>query len=189
MDSNGTVCNGTVCNGMDSNAMDSNGFVAGVGCVVSGAVTGRDEPLRRWALRTGRRRAGLLGPAESGEVRQKLALAHVRSPRDNSHYRAANGSAGAGVGSRPSSHILLVATSPAHPPSGIHSSWQSAIPRNHTPCHGDNLDLLIGMNNRTVNLTANDPPCNKSRSFHARPDSPFPGTRPSEDGGDLLGRS
>ena len=67
--------NGMVCNGMDSNAMDSNGFVAGVGCVVSGAVTGRDEPLRRWALRTGRRRAGLLGPAESGEVRQKLALA------------------------------------------------------------------------------------------------------------------
>ena len=88
MDIKGMDSNGTVCNGMDSNAMDSNGFVAGVGCVVSGAVTGRDEPLWRWALRTGRRRAGLLGPAESGDVRQKLALAHRCSLRDNCLYRA-----------------------------------------------------------------------------------------------------
>lgn len=43
--------------------------------------------------------------------------------------------------------------------------------QNRTLFHGDNLDFLRGMNNGTVNLIANDPPFNKSRDFHATPDS------------------
>ena len=37
--------------------------------------------------------------------------------------------------------------------------------------HGDNLDFLRGMNSETVHLIATDPPFNKSRDFHATPDS------------------
>ena len=42
---------------------------------------------------------------------------------------------------------------------------------NRTLYHGDNLDFLRGMNSSTVNLIATDPPFNKSRDFHATPDS------------------
>ncbi len=42
---------------------------------------------------------------------------------------------------------------------------------NRTLYHGDNLDFLRGMNTGTVNLIATDPPFNKSRDFHATPDS------------------
>lgn len=42
---------------------------------------------------------------------------------------------------------------------------------NRTLYHGDNLDFLRGMNSGTVNLIATDPPFNKSRDFHATPDS------------------
>ena len=42
---------------------------------------------------------------------------------------------------------------------------------NRTLFHGDNLDFLRGMNSGTVNLIATDPPFNKSRDFHATPDS------------------
>ena len=42
---------------------------------------------------------------------------------------------------------------------------------NRTLYHGDNLDFLRGMNSATVNLIATDPPFNKSRDFHATPDS------------------
>ena len=42
---------------------------------------------------------------------------------------------------------------------------------NRTLYHGDNLDFLRGMNSETVNLIATDPPFNKSRDFHATPDS------------------
>ena len=43
---------------------------------------------------------------------------------------------------------------------------------NRTLFHGDNLDFLRGMNSGSVNLIATDPPFNKSRDFHATPDSP-----------------
>ena len=42
---------------------------------------------------------------------------------------------------------------------------------NRTLYHGDNLAFLRGMNSGTVNLIATDPPFNKSRDFHATPDS------------------
>ena len=42
---------------------------------------------------------------------------------------------------------------------------------NRTLFHGDNLDFLRGMNSGSVNLIATDPPFNKSRDFHATPDS------------------
>ena len=42
---------------------------------------------------------------------------------------------------------------------------------NRTLYHGDNLDFLREMNSGTVNLIATDPPFNKSRDFHATPDS------------------
>ena len=42
---------------------------------------------------------------------------------------------------------------------------------NRTLFHGDNLPFLRGMNSGTVDLIATDPPFNKSRDFHATPDS------------------
>ena len=48
---------------------------------------------------------------------------------------------------------------------------------NRTLYHGDNLDFLRGMNSGTVNLIATDPPFNKSRDFHATPDSLADGSR------------
>ncbi len=42
---------------------------------------------------------------------------------------------------------------------------------NRTLFHGDNLPFLRGMNSETVDLVATDPPFNKSRDFHATPDS------------------
>ena len=42
---------------------------------------------------------------------------------------------------------------------------------NRTLYHGDNLEFLRGMNSETVDLVATDPPFNKSRDFHATPDS------------------
>ena len=42
---------------------------------------------------------------------------------------------------------------------------------NRTLFHGDNLKFLRGMNSGTVHLIATDPPFNKSRDFHATPDS------------------
>ncbi len=46
------------------------------------------------------------------------------------------------------------------------SNW-----RNRTLFHGDNLAVLRGMNSETVDLIATDPPFNKSKDFHATPDS------------------
>ena len=43
--------------------------------------------------------------------------------------------------------------------------------RNRTLFHGDNLDFLRGLNSETVDLIATDPPFNKSKDFHATPDS------------------
>lgn len=43
--------------------------------------------------------------------------------------------------------------------------------RNRTLFHGDNLNFLRGMNGETVHLIATDPPFNKSKDFHATPDS------------------
>ena len=48
---------------------------------------------------------------------------------------------------------------------------------NRTLYHGDNLDFLRGMNSGTVNLIATDPPFNKSKDFHATPDSLSAGAR------------
>ena len=42
---------------------------------------------------------------------------------------------------------------------------------NRTLFHGDNLNFLKGINSGTVNLIATDPPFNKSKDFHATPDS------------------
>ena len=43
--------------------------------------------------------------------------------------------------------------------------------------HGDNLPFLRGMNSGTVDLIATDPPFNKSKDFHATPDSIASGAR------------
>lgn len=42
---------------------------------------------------------------------------------------------------------------------------------NRTLCQGDNLPFLRSMDSETVDLIATDPPFNKSRDFHATPDS------------------
>ena len=42
---------------------------------------------------------------------------------------------------------------------------------NRTLYHGNNLDFLRGMDSGTINLIATDPPFNKSKDFHATPDS------------------
>ena len=43
--------------------------------------------------------------------------------------------------------------------------------------HADNLMVLRGMDSETVDLIATDPPFNKSRDFHATPDSLAAGAR------------
>ena len=43
--------------------------------------------------------------------------------------------------------------------------------KNRTLFHGDNLPVLRAMNSESVDLIATDPPFNKSRDFHATPDS------------------
>ena len=48
---------------------------------------------------------------------------------------------------------------------------------NRTLYHGDNLPFLRGMDSETVDLVATDPPFNKSRDFHATPDSLAAGAR------------
>ena len=45
---------------------------------------------------------------------------------------------------------------------------------------GINLDFLRGMDSETVDLVATDPPFNKSRDFHATPDSLAAGARFSD---------
>ena len=42
---------------------------------------------------------------------------------------------------------------------------------NRTLYHGDNLKFLKGINSRTIDLIATDPPFNKGRDFHATPES------------------
>ena len=49
--------------------------------------------------------------------------------------------------------------------------------QNRTLYHGDNLDVLRGMNSGTVHLIATDPPFKKGRDFHATPDSLAAGAR------------
>ena len=48
---------------------------------------------------------------------------------------------------------------------------------NRTLYHGDNLGFLRGMNSESVHLVATDPPFNKSKDFHATPDSLAAGAR------------
>ena len=43
--------------------------------------------------------------------------------------------------------------------------------KNRTLLHGDNLDMLRGIDSETIHLIATDPPFNKGRDFHATPDS------------------
>lgn len=50
-------------------------------------------------------------------------------------------------------------------PDGV-ANW-----KNRTLFRGDNLDVLRGMNSRSVDLIATDPPFNKGRDFHATPES------------------
>ena len=49
--------------------------------------------------------------------------------------------------------------------------------QNRTLFHADNLLVLRGMDSGTVDLIATDPPFNKSRDFHATPDSLAAGAR------------
>lgn len=51
---------------------------------------------------------------------------------------------------------------------------------NRTVLHGDNLTFLRGINSGTVHLIATDPPFNKSKDFHATPDSLAAGARFSD---------
>ena len=46
--------------------------------------------------------------------------------------------------------------------------------------HSDNLPVLRGMNSGTVDLIATDPPFNKSKDFHATPDSLADGASPCQ---------
>ena len=48
---------------------------------------------------------------------------------------------------------------------------------NRTLYHCDNLSVMRGMNSESVHLIATDPPFNKSRDFHATPDSLARGAR------------
>ena len=48
---------------------------------------------------------------------------------------------------------------------------------NRTLFHGDNLEIMRGMNSESVDLIAADPPFNKGRDFHATPDSLAAGAR------------
>ena len=43
--------------------------------------------------------------------------------------------------------------------------------KSRTLLHGDNLDMLRGIDSETIHLIATDPPFNKGRDFHATPDS------------------
>ncbi len=43
--------------------------------------------------------------------------------------------------------------------------------KNRTLFHGDNLEVMRGMNSNTVHLIATDPPFKKGRDFHATPES------------------
>ena len=43
--------------------------------------------------------------------------------------------------------------------------------KNRTLLHGDNLDMLRGIDSETIHLIATDPPFNKGRDFHATPES------------------
>ena len=43
--------------------------------------------------------------------------------------------------------------------------------KNRTLFHGDNLEMLRGIDSETIHLIATDPPFNKGRDFHATPDS------------------
>ena len=52
--------------------------------------------------------------------------------------------------------------------------------QNRTLYHKDNLEIMRGMNSKTVHLIATDPPFNKSRDFHATPDSLASGARFSD---------
>ena len=54
-----------------------------------------------------------------------------------------------------------------------------AVPNfmNRTLFHHDNLPVLRGMNSESVHLIATDPPFNKSKDFHATPDSLARGAR------------
>lgn len=49
--------------------------------------------------------------------------------------------------------------------------------KNRTLFHGDNLEMLRGMNSESVDLIATDPPFNKGRDFHATPDSLTAGSK------------
>ena len=49
--------------------------------------------------------------------------------------------------------------------------------KNRTLYHHDNLAVLRGMNSNSVHLIATDPPFNKSKDFHATPDSLAAGAR------------
>ena len=48
---------------------------------------------------------------------------------------------------------------------------------NRSLYHADNLDVMRGMNSECVHLIATDPPFNKSKDFHATPDSLARGAR------------
>ena len=52
--------------------------------------------------------------------------------------------------------------------------------RNRTLYHNDNLEIMRGMNSKSVHLIATDPPFNKNRDFHATPDSLVAGARFSD---------
>ena len=49
--------------------------------------------------------------------------------------------------------------------------------QNRTLYEGDNLPFLRGINSETIDLVATDPPFNKSKDFHATPDSVAKGAR------------
>ncbi len=66
----------------------------------------------------------------------------------------------------PATSVVTVLTEPPEPNPMAERNFE-----NRTLFHSDNLPILRAMNSESVDLIATDPPFNKSRDFHATPDS------------------
>ena len=74
---------------MHTIGMDTYGLIADGVAAAEGQLQGRVGPFRWWIR--GKTAAGVGNPASpgAGKRRSNRILAHIRSPRDNRHYRAA----------------------------------------------------------------------------------------------------
>ncbi len=70
------------------------------------------------------------------------------------------------IGLAPEPARVIVLTEPPEPDPMTERNFE-----NRTLFHSDNLPILRAMNSESVDLIATDPPFNKSKDFHATPDS------------------